>query len=41
MTGLPLSAVFKLAWPDLTEESAQGYASEYRDIYTREVIPAT
>ena len=40
MTGLPLSAVFKLAWPDLTEESAQGYASEYRDIYTREVIPA-
>src|SRR5437867_11015369 len=41
MTGLPLSDVFKLAWPDLTEEDAQGYATEYRDVYTREVIPAT
>jgi HAD superfamily hydrolase (TIGR01509 family) len=41
MTGLPLSEVFKLAWPDLTEEDAQGYAGEYRDVYTREVIPAT
>ena len=41
MTGLPLSEVFKLAWPDLTDADAHGYAREYRDVYTREVIPAT
>jgi len=41
MTGLPLSEVFKLAWPDLTDDDAHGYAREYRDVYTREVIPAT
>jgi phosphoglycolate phosphatase len=41
MTGLPLSEVFALVWPDLTPETLRGYVQEYRDIYDREVIPAT
>src|SRR6266850_6591103 len=41
MTGLPLRAIFRLAWPDLTEDEATSRTDEYRDIYTREVIPAT
>ena len=41
MTGLPLSEIFALAWPDLTPETLRGYVQEYRDIYDREVIPAT
>jgi phosphoglycolate phosphatase len=41
MTGLPLSAIFALAWPDLTPDTLRGYVQEYRDIYDREVIPAT
>src|SRR5437762_6983175 len=41
MTGLPLSEIFALAWPDLTPETLEGYVAEYRDLYDREVIPAT
>jgi len=41
MTGLPLEAIFRMAWPDLTPDLAQSYRAEYRDIYDREIIPAT
>jgi len=41
MTGLPLEAIFRLAWPDLTPYLAHRYRTEYRDIYDREIIPAT
>jgi len=41
MTGLPLEAIFRLAWPDLTLDDAQRYRTEYREIYDREIIPAT
>ena len=41
MTGLPLEEIFRMAWPDLTPDLAQRYRTEYRDIYAREIIPAT
>ena len=41
MTGLPLEQIFRMAWPDLTPDDAQRYRTEYRDIYDREMIPAT
>ena len=41
MTGLPLAKVFALVWPDLTPDTLHGYVQEYRDIYDREVVPAT
>src|SRR5207248_7433027 len=41
MTGLPLAEILRLAWPDLTVDDAHAYVREYRDIYDREVIPAT
>jgi HAD superfamily hydrolase (TIGR01509 family) len=41
MTGLPLEAIFRMAWPDLTPDDAQRYRTEYREIYDREAIPAT
>jgi HAD superfamily hydrolase (TIGR01509 family) len=41
MTGLPLEAIFRMAWPDLTPDLAQRYRVEYREIYDREIIPAT
>jgi len=41
MTGLPLSEVFHLVWPDLTPDSARDYLREYRQIYETDVIPAT
>jgi phosphoglycolate phosphatase len=41
MTGLPLEAIFRMAWPDLTPDNAQSYRTEYREIYDREIIPAT
>ncbi len=41
MTGLPLEEIFRLAWPDLTPETAHAYRDEYRVIYERESIPAT
>ena len=41
MTGLPLEAIFRLAWPDLSDEDAVACRTEYRDLYDRTVIPAT
>jgi len=41
MTGLPLEAVFRLAWPDLSDEDAIACRAEYRAIYEETVIPAT
>ena len=41
MTGLPLEAIFRMAWPDLTPDDAQRFRTEYRDIYDREIVPAT
>ena len=41
MTGLPLEAIFRLAWPDLTPDDATRYRDEYRAIYDRDIIPAT
>ena len=41
MTGLPLEAVFRLAWPDLSDEDAIACRTEYRTIYDETVIPAT
>jgi phosphoglycolate phosphatase-like HAD superfamily hydrolase len=41
MTGLPLEAIFRMAWPDLTPDDASRYRDEYRAIYDREIVPAT
>ena len=41
MTGMPLDAIFRLAWPNITLDEANAYRTEYRAIYDREVIPAT
>jgi len=41
MTGLPLEAIFRLAWPDLSDEDAAACRNEYRGIYEETVIPAT
>lgn len=41
MTGLPLEEIFRLAWPDLTTDTAQAYRDEYRALYERDAIPAT
>ncbi|MEP7003143.1 MAG: HAD family hydrolase [Chloroflexota bacterium] len=41
MTGLPLEQIFKLVWPDLSDEDANACRVEYREIYDRTVIPAT
>ncbi len=41
MTGLPLEDIFRLAWPDLTDEDAVACRTEYRTIYDETVIPAT
>ncbi len=41
MTGLPLDAVFRLAWPDLSDEDAIVCRTEYRVLYDETVIPAT
>ena len=41
MTGLPLEAIFRMAWPDLTPDDATRYRDEYRSIYDRDIIPAT
>ena len=41
MTGLPLEAIFRLAWPDLSDADAVACRTEYRDLYDRTVIPAT
>jgi phosphoglycolate phosphatase-like HAD superfamily hydrolase len=41
MTGLPLERIFRLAWPDMTDDEANACRLEYREIYERTVIPAT
>jgi phosphoglycolate phosphatase-like HAD superfamily hydrolase len=41
MTGLPLEAVFRVAWPDLSDEDAIACRAEYRAVYEETVIPAT
>jgi phosphoglycolate phosphatase len=41
MTGMPLDAMFRMAWPDLAEDDVARYRAEYREIYDREAIPAT
>ena len=41
MTGLPLEDIFRIAWPDLSSQTARDYRAEYRELYEREAIPAT
>jgi len=41
MTGLPLEAIFRLAWPDLSEDDAAACRTQYRTLYDETVIPAT
>ena len=41
MTGLPLEAIFRLAWPDLTGVDAARYRDEYRALYDAVAVPAT
>jgi phosphoglycolate phosphatase len=41
MTGLPLEEIFRIAWPDLTDEDAIACRAEYRTMYDETVIPAT
>ena len=41
MTGLPLRDIFRAAWPELTDEDAVTYTTEYRAIYDEVAIPAT
>lgn len=41
MTGLPLEAIFRLAWPDLSDADAIECRTEYRTIYDTRVIPLT
>jgi len=41
LTGLPLEHIFRLQWPDLTDEDAVACRAEYRTIYDETVIPAT
>ena len=41
MTGLPLEQIFRLAWPDLSQEDAIACRTEYREIYDQTVVPAT
>jgi len=41
MTGLPLESIFRIAWPDLSDEDAAACRTAYRTIYDETVIPAT
>lgn len=41
MSGLPLEAIFRLAWPGLTRVDAECYRDEYRALYDEVAIPAT
>lgn len=41
MTGLPLESIFRMAWPDLSDEDAVTYRTEYRRLYDEVAIPAT
>ena len=41
LTGLPLDAIFRLAWPDLAAPEVERYRAEYRSRYDALAIPAT
>ncbi len=41
MTGLPIEAIFRTVWPDLSDADAVTYRTEYRAIYDEVAIPAT
>jgi HAD superfamily hydrolase (TIGR01509 family) len=41
LTGLPLDAMFRLAWPDIVEADVERYRIEYRTRYDAVAIPAT
>src|SRR5258708_36980474 len=41
MTGLPLEAVFRIAWPDLSAEDAIACRTENSAVYEETGIPAT
>jgi len=41
LTGLPLDAMFRLAWPDISPSEVEGYRVEYRTRYDAVAIPAT
>jgi HAD superfamily hydrolase (TIGR01509 family) len=41
LTGQPLDAMFRLAWPDIVSEDVARYRSEYRERYDAVAIPAT
>ena len=41
LTGLPLEAMFRLAWPDIGTADVERYRFEYRTRYDAVAIPAT
>lgn len=41
MTGLPLEAIFRITWPELSEADALACRDEYRTLYESTAIPAT
>lgn len=41
LTGLPLDAMFRLAWPDVNDADVERYRAEYRARYDTVAIPAT
>jgi len=41
MTGLPIEDIFRTVWPDLSDDDAVTYRTEYRAIYDEVAIPAT
>lgn len=41
MTGLPIEAIFRVAWPDLSDADATAYRTEYRAVYDELAVPAT
>jgi HAD superfamily hydrolase (TIGR01509 family) len=41
LTGLPLDAMFRLAWPDIGDADVERYRLEYRTRYEAVAIPAT
>ncbi len=41
LTGLPLDAMFRLAWPDIGDADVERYRVEYRTRYEAVAIPAT
>ena len=41
LTGLPLDAMFRLAWPEISAADVERYRDEYRSRYDAVAIPAT